>query len=508
MKTILKTKRTIIGVLSLLLMVVLFTASAEKVQCAEPDTGPSLLVDKGTQHCISCHGKQGIGKVIVEQWRNSKHAQADVGCLDCHQAKKGDIDGYEHEGQFIATIVTPKDCAECHQDEAEQFTTSHHADAGMIMGSLDNVLAEVVEGSATFRDGANPAAASGCWQCHGSRVQIQTDENGKPKYNDYGVLLFDPKTWPNTGMGRINLDGSKGSCTACHTRHNFSVAQARQPENCGRCHLGPDHPQLEIYNESKHGINFRAHREKMNLDAQPWIVGQDYSAAPTCATCHMSATPDQPVTHDVGDRISWTLRPKVSEKIDAAQQAKYKALGKPLPEDFLTWEQRRKNMQDVCSQCHTKDYILNFYTQYDNQVYLYNDKFGKPALALMKALKSDRLITSIPFDEKIEWTYFYLWHHEGRRARMGAAMMGPDYTQWHGNFEVADRFYMEMIPEIKELIEEARKKGMTAQADNVQKLLDEILNSEMHKWFIGKSNPEDVARRKAAAAEFRKRYSE
>ncbi len=508
MATSLNTKRTIIGVLSLVFIVVLLMALWKEVQHAMPDYKAAPILDAGTKHCISCHGEQGVGKVIVEQWKNSKHAEVGVGCLECHQAKEGDIDGYEHEGQFIATIVTPNDCAECHAEEAEQFVTSHHADAGMIMGSLDNVLAEVVEGHAAYMDGANPAAASGCWQCHGSRVQFLTDENGDPKYNDMGILLLDPKTWPNTGMGRINLDGSKGSCSACHNRHHFSIAQVRQPENCGKCHMGPDHPQLEIYNESKHGINFRAHREDMNLGAQPWVVGQDYSAAPTCATCHMSATPDQPVTHDVGDRISWTLRPKVSEKIDAAAMAKFEAQGKPLPEGFLTWEQRRKGMQNVCFQCHTRDYVKNFYIQYDNMVHLYNDKFGKPALALMKALKSEKLITPIPFDDKIEWTYFFLWHHEGRRARMGASMMGPDYTQWHGNFEVADRFYMELVPEVEELIADGKKHGKTAQANKVQALLDDILNSEMHKWFLGKTDPEEVARRKAASAEFRKRYSE
>ena len=93
---------------------------------------------------------------------------------------------------------------------------------------------------------------------------------------------------------------------------------------------------------------------------------------------------------------------KVSEKIDAAELAKYEAAGKPLPEDFLTWEQRRKGMKNVCYQCHTKIYVENFYYQYDNEVHLYNDKFGKPALALMKALKKEGLITPIPFDDKIE----------------------------------------------------------------------------------------------------------
>ena len=148
-----------------------------------------------------------------------------------------------------------------------------------------------------FPDGVSAAAVNGCWQCHGTEVKILA--NGKP----------DPATWPNTGIGRINPDGSEGSCAACHSRHEFSAAQARTPDTCGKCHMGPDHPQIEIYNESKHGIAYHANVDKMNLDNEKWVVGEDYSAAPTCATCHMSATKDQPVTHDVGMRISWNNRP-------------------------------------------------------------------------------------------------------------------------------------------------------------------------------------------------------
>ena len=503
----LNTKRFFIGILSIAFLAVLLFAIFKETQKQIPGYKPSPVIDKSTKHCISCHGEKGEGKIIVEHWKESKHAQVGVGCLECHKAQKGDIDGYEHHGDFIATIVTPNDCARCHEKEAKEFMASHHADAGAIMGSLDNVLAEVIEGHAGFNNGANPAAASGCWQCHGSRVELLKDASGNVVKNDDGIPRFDPKTWPNTGIGRINLDGSKGSCSACHNRHHFSVAQVRQPENCGKCHIGPDHPQLEIYKESKHGINFYAHREKMNLDAQPWIVGEDYSAAPTCATCHMSATPDQPVTHEIGSRISWTLRPKVSEKVDAALIKKYKKLGQPLPEGFLTWEQRRKNMKNVCSQCHSKDYINNFYTQFDNAVNMYNEKYGKPGLKIMKALKDNKLINSIPFDEKIEWDWFYLWHHEGRRMRHGAAMMGPDYVQWHGNFELAENFYTKMVPEIKELIEKARKSGNITGANNVEKVLDEILNSELHQWYLGKMSEEEKARRKAAAKQFRERYT-
>ena len=54
---------------------------------------------------------------------------------------------------------------------------------------------------------------------------------------------------------------------------------------------------------------------------------------------------------------------------------------------------------------------------------------------------------------------------------------------------------------------EARKKGMTSQAMQVEDLLDEMLNSELHKWYIGKMDPEELKKRKEAAEEFRQRYS-
>jgi len=59
----------------------------------------------------------------------------------------------------------------------------------------------------------------------------------------------------------IIVTGSLLKITACHQRHEFSVAQARQPENCGKCHMGPDHPQIEIFKESKHGINYYANKK-------------------------------------------------------------------------------------------------------------------------------------------------------------------------------------------------------------------------------------------------------
>ena len=68
-------------------------------------------------------------------------------------------------------------------------------------------------------------------------------------------------------------------------------------------------------------------------------------------------------------------------------------------------------------------------------------------------------LTKDKFDEEIEFKFFEYWHHEGRRARMGASMMGPDYTQWHGFYKLArNRLELKrMIKEIRERKEAKRE---------------------------------------------------
>ncbi|HTP96026.1 MAG TPA: multiheme c-type cytochrome [Burkholderiales bacterium] len=399
-----------------------------------PARAAPIKISKEAQACVGCHESQS--PAFVKEWRKSKHAAKGVDCLTCHKADKKDPDAMEHNGFTIAILVTPQDCSRCHAKEVKEMTSSHHAKAGDILDSLDNFLGEVV--------GGPEAVAVGCVQCHGSKVKVLA--NGK----------LDINTWPNTGIGRINPDGSLGSCSACHARHDFSKAQARQPEACGKCHLGPDHPQAEVYQESKHGILYAANKERLNLGKNTWVVGKDYSAAPTCTTCHMGATPKQPPTHDVGARISWTLRPPISKKLENA-------------------DRRRDNMKDVCANCHAAPFVDGFYVQFDNLVNLYNDKFAKPATAIRNELMDKGKLTRADFDEKLDWIYYELWHHEGRRARHGASMSGPDYAWWHGMYDVAKNFYTEFLPEVK------RVAGPELYAELSKKYLETDVR---HEWYV------------------------
>jgi hypothetical protein len=300
--------------------------------------------------------------------------------------------------------------------------------------------------------------------------------------------------------------------------------------------MGPDHPQIEIYNESKHGIAFYANRDRMALDKQgDWILGKDYFSAPTCATCHISGymSPTGEVkgnSHDVGERISWTLRPIVSTKLnlvrfeDGTQEdypdtralpaigakvdsSEYtvendKLVSRPVPrtvKQIVTWKDRREGMKAVCRNCHNDTYIDNFYVQYDSLVTLYNEKFAVPSKGIIDEMTKQGLLNpKSPFGDPLQWTFYELWHHEGRRARHGASMMGPDYTHWHGMYEVAKHFYTKFLPEVLEVAERGGK------GEEWKKKVDALMAQDQHVWQKGMTPEEARALQKA----YEQRYDE
>ena len=442
------------------------SALAAKVQL-----DPSHWGHEAGEKCASCHTKASAG--LAQQWKDSAHAEAGVNCMDCHQAEAAEPDAIEHEGFVIATVVSPKDCGRCHETELEQQNGSVHAEAVALIADKLPAMIENVSGPAML--------AAGCAQCHGSVLKVRGDGS------------LDPATWPNSGIGRINPDGSKGSCSACHGRHRFSKAQAREPSACIRCHSGPDSPDAEVYAASKHGMHYAAHRSEMNLDADTWVAGKDYSAAPTCVTCHMGAAGKLPATHDVGMRNAWSLNTPVSERqhlVVFKDGAKLELPGDQRPPRrgtelrrsdgslgkvklVATPKRRRQAMSMVCLECHDKGFVKGFMTQFDDVVELYNAKFGRPARAIMQDLYARKLLTPAPFDEPIEYTYWELWHDEGARARHGAAMASPNHAWWEGMYLVGRNFYSKFLPQARQAA------GEQAEAI-IQQHLSE---AEGHDWL-------------------------
>ena len=391
--------------------------------------------------CLECHKREQSG--VFADWAMSRHANANITCLDCHQADASDADvSKTHFKQYersdvkwgtkeykvpVAAVVTPKDCSRCHPDEAKQYSQSKHANTIEIIWKIDPWLNKGMN--------SDFERATGCFYCHGTVLKMKD-----------GIL--DPEVWPNVGVGRLNMDGSKGSCTSCHTRHRFSMMEARKPEACGQCHLGPDHPQIEIYMESKHGDIYTAHGDSYNWDAAPgtWTPGIDYRA-PTCASCHMSGSGSVLTSHDVTERLAWETQAPLTVP----------------PEDFAAFpakinhEVERQKMKDVCLQCHGTTWTNDHFIRLDQVVEEYNEVYFKPADKMLKELYEKGLLDKAKmFDETLEFEYYELWHHEGRRARFGAAMMAPDYTWWHGFYECKKR-YNRFMEEARDLIEHNKK---------------------------------------------------
>lgn len=215
-------------------------------------------------------------------------------------------------------------------------------------------------------------------------------------------------------IGKPNDDGTIGNCTACHTRHTSSVAIARQPRTCGQCHLGPDHSQIEIYEESKHGVMFSAQEKLLDLTVEPKKLTTREMFVPTCATCHMSGINGLGMTHDPSERLSYFLANAITTKRPNYAQAQAK-------------------MKQVCNQCHTPAVIDRVYTQAEQVVQTTNDKVNA-AKTLMDGLRADGTLSGPPFSNPIDFVYFDFWHYDGRTSKHGAFMGGSDFVQWHGNY--------------------------------------------------------------------------
>jgi hydroxylamine dehydrogenase len=368
--------------------------------------------------CIECHATETQG--IVADWDGSVHAAEAVSCIDCHEVEPDstmalkNVDDHEDLTVTVSMLVPPSVCEECHEDQVAQFHASGHQRAGLQYEAKDamQTLIHVHEG----RNNPELSGASdetGCMQCHGIRFEL--DETGHPT----------AETYPSAGIGNIYPNEEVGNCTVCHSRHSFDIAEARKPEACGGCHLGPDHPDIEIYENTKHGQIYDTEGEEWTWDRAPdeWEPG-DYRA-PTCAVCHMSGIGNLESTHNVSQRLYWNLWATASSPRNSDD-----------PMSGLTGnaEAGRAEMKQVCDACHVSSHTESYFASGDKAVRLYNDEYWAPVEAMRVELADAGLLKDNPWEDEFLILHYYIWHHDGRRARQGAMMGAPDWAHWHGFF--------------------------------------------------------------------------
>ena len=396
------------------------------------------------QDCVECHKRVTPG--AVTDWQLSKHSKTQpepVQCCECH--------GHGHlsaDDSHKAYIPGPEVCAHCHEKQVKQFTAGKHAFAWQAMKAMPTIHYQPM----LLIDGMK-----GCGGCHKIGLKSKAD-------------IQELKKTGNRGFG-------VASCDACHTRHTFSVTEARQPQACQTCHMGFDHPQWEMYSGSKHGVRSLLKQLRVLPESVP---------APTCQTCHM-----QEGNHGV--RAAWgflgvRLPLPDDPKWAADRTGILKALGvldpagNPTPRldavksaDIarLTqeeWQKDRDTMLKACNRCHSRNFAAAELQKGDTMI-READALMAEAIGIVADLYREGILRKpanyalaypdlLSFHDAptvIEQKLFVMFLEHRMRAFQGVFHANPDYAIWYGWSEMRRD-----LTEIKERAAELRLQAKEA----------------------------------------------
>ena len=373
--------------------------------------------------CVICHEKTSPGQVA--DWKASRHFKEDVSCSDCH--------GENHKSEKDADSASFPDeqvCAECHEDQFNQFSKGKH---NFGWASLNALPVTHVEPDELMEGG------KGCGGCH--NMGIKTNAQKKEQL-DKGYRY------------------QNNSCDECHTRHTFSKKEAQDPKACRQCHMGYDHPQWEMWSSSKHGTRWSA-RESNRLPKS--------ASAPSCQECHLPEG-----THE--NKTAWGffgLRlPLPKDPQWAADRVTIlKAMGILNPEtgkptarldvikavDLIrltqeSWQKEREKMINTCKKCHSEKYVRKQLEMGDSMMQK-TDRLLAQAIEEVAGLykngilvKQDNYLFAYPDffyymrtgrgnlkqASYIEQVLFQMYFKHRMRTYQGVFHMNPDYAYWYG----------------------------------------------------------------------------
>ena len=380
--------------------------------------------------CVDCHRQVTPG--AVTDWELSAHHEMEVGCAECHG------DGHMSADDVAAvSLPTAATCGECHEERVAQFERGKHGLAWAAMNAMPTTHALPM---------ALTGGMKGCGGCH---------KIGAKSAEEIQALKAE-----GSGFGHA-------SCDACHTRHVFSVEEARQPQACQTCHMGFDHPQWEMYSSSKHGVRY--------LLKQNGVLPES-AAAPTCQTCHM-----RDGDHEV--RTPWgflavRLPLPEDEQWKADQVTILQALGVLDPEGNPTarldvvkaaqvarltqeeFDHERGKILAACSECHSENFAKAELAKGDDMI-READHLLAEAIRVIAGLYEDGvlekpegyahafpdLLTFHDAPTTIEQRLFEMHLKHRMRAFQGAFHSNPDYALWYG--------WSEMVRDLAEIREKA-----------------------------------------------------
>jgi len=400
-------------------------------------------VASAEESCITCHRQLTPGQ--VQDWEVSMHSQNDVTCSTCH--------GEKHttpEDAKLATLPDERVCAECHEEQFNQFAKGKHNFGWTSMNAIPAThLApdELMEGG------------GGCGGCHNMGIKTEAQ---KKEQRDKGYRY------------------QNNSCDECHTRHSFSKKEAQNPRACQQCHMGYDHPQWEMWSSSKHGSRY------LTQEAGDLPEG---AVAPKCQDCHMvDGSHDNhtawgflgvrlPLPEDkqwAADQVTIlkalaVLNPETGEPGPVLAAVKAVDLARLTQE---AWQTERDKMIKVCAGCHSESYVKERLALGDSMI-MKLDRMMADGIEIVAGLYKDGLIKK-PADYPFNYPFLLMFMEtggaEGRidsskmsyidqvllqmymkhrmRAFQGFFHINPDYAYWYG--------YAEMTKDLGEINELAK----------------------------------------------------
>jgi hypothetical protein len=343
--------------------------------------------------------------------------------------------------------VTAETCGRCHEERLAQFSRGKHALAWAAIEAMPTTHALPI---------ALTHGMKGCGGCH--KLGLKDDAT----------------------VASLKEEGSlfgHASCDACHTRHTFSTAEAREPQACQTCHMGFDHPQWEMWSASKHGLRYLLKQNGTLPVSTP---------APTCQTCHM-------IDGDHEVRTAWGFLavrlPLPDDEQWAANQATIlQALGVLDPQGNPTarldvvraadvarltqedFDREREKMIGVCDDCHSKTFARAELAKGDDLI-READRLLAEAIREITSLYEEELLARpegyahafpdlLTFHDaptSIEQTLFEMHLKHRMRTFQGAFHANPDYALWYGWSEM-----VRDLQEIRERAAELRARGAHA----------------------------------------------
>ena len=415
--------------------------------------------------CAECH--RGLHATVVRQFESSAMGMAGtqnprvdprptMTCADCH--------GTDHDKIMASQGRVPETtCAGCHA----QIYQEHVLDAGHSYGPGPGDLGINWErniGVPNYAQMPRKVMEMGCDPCHAqagaSDAEYWSEE--QQKYVDTSSLVY------------------RNGCIACHTRHSFNLVEARKPEACYTCHMGPDHPNYEAYMSSKHGSIYVARGAEWDWTT---TLAEAQWDAPTCAYCHMVYVREDGSrysSHNMTRKIIWGMGTQAAggELADILEQ----------PEN----REKRFEMVRVCMTCHSEDKARGYLRSADAHK-LAGDALVIEAREILAALYEDGLIEPshgwraaglLPGPEfsavelpgglaahwpaglyydvtAVEREYFDMFFFSNLKSYKGAFHMSPDYAWWYGYADVLG--HLARLRDEEHQLREARATGRRTQ---------------------------------------------